>query len=261
MEKFENQLDPSKFRSTNSAWNELRLNAPWNVGYVATVIEAKPFSSKEEWERFYYESGRQRNDEIGELPSEIATQLNDKTLPKTDPGRVKSFDKRYKRLNFNRGRTRDQLGEIGQMLYKHVAASGTSISQEECAECVRFRTICETWNGVVIRERNTVETLEREFPDVSFEQTRGEKDHDYAIDYEILVGDQVACGIQIKPVSYKKRLWVPYLKRAHQANKRKHRAYERDYGCKAFYIYSESSGEIVNGQDAFPLIRQAVAAI
>lgn len=262
MEKFDNKLDPEKFRSTNSTWNKLRLNAPWSIGYVTTIIEAKQFSNKEEWENFYYESGKERNREIQKLSSDMESILNNPMLSKNNPKRIENISWKYKSLNLNKGRTKDQIAERGQILYKNMKASGKNISREECTECVRFRTICETWNGVVIRERNTIKTLEGKFKNVNFKKTEGEKDHKYAVDYEIYANEQLVCGIQIKPISYRhRRLKIPYLKRAHSANVRKHRAYEQDYGNKAIYVYSRSTGAIANQKEVFPVISKNIAAI
>ena len=58
-------IDPVKFRSTNAPWNDLMLNDPWSVGYVSSLIEAKEWTSKEEWESAYYASGNERRNLIG----------------------------------------------------------------------------------------------------------------------------------------------------------------------------------------------------
>ena len=79
----------------------------------------------------------------------------------------------------------------------------TDITAEECIECVRFRTICETWNGIVIRERNTVTILKVvSFRHADFVKVDGAFDHLYAVDYEIFLRGKPVCGVQIKPQSY-----------------------------------------------------------
>lgn len=57
MDSFILTIDNELFRKTNAPWNQWMLNDPWSVGYVSQLIETKKWSSKEEWESFYYDSG------------------------------------------------------------------------------------------------------------------------------------------------------------------------------------------------------------
>lgn len=170
MEEFINTLDAEKFRRTNGAWNSLMLNDPWSVGYVTTLIELKQFKTKEEWEEFYYEMGEYRNRRLNELPIPTIELLEDEQLIRTDRARVTQLSSELKNINTQNGRTRDQLARKGRILYDNVTSIIPDITLEECIECVRFRVICETWNGIIVRERNTIRTLQEIFPEYSFEK-------------------------------------------------------------------------------------------
>ena len=75
MDEFINRLNTNTFESTNGLWNNLMLNDPWSVGYVTTLVEMKPFSKKEEWERFYYETGEKRNSQINKFSFELQRKV------------------------------------------------------------------------------------------------------------------------------------------------------------------------------------------
>jgi hypothetical protein len=242
VDEFINPIDSRRFRATNALWNELRLNDPWSVGYVSQLIENHAFSKKEDWETYYYKSGRERNNFLQSHPFEIRQKLNDSLLKYADSKRVEQFDFRTKSLNFSFGRTRDQLEDKGAILYDFLTKK--ILSLEECFECVRFRTICETWNGIVIRERNTILEMKKHFPDLDFKKTEGSFDHKYAVDYELLKRGVLICGIQVKPASY---LYdKPYILKAKRANQKKNASYKNEFGKNVFDVVSQKSGVIKN---------------
>lgn len=115
---------------------------------------------------------------------------------------------------------------------------------EECIECVRFRVICDTWNGVIFREANTIKNLRSIFPLFEFRKTSGEVDYTYAVDYEVFQGGRQLFGLQIKPKSY---TWnAPYILNARRANSVKNRTYTNLKGVPVFNVISKSNGEIEN---------------
>jgi uncharacterized protein YjbK len=179
---------------------------------VANLIDSKIFNNKEEWEEFYYSSGAERL--------------------KTDKASASQY-----------GRTKEELREKAKTLYNAVKDNGYNLTLEECEECVRFRVICETWNGIVIRERNTVNVLQKQYPTWIFKKTTGEIDYKYAIDYEIYKGKSLIAAIQIKPVSYLKD--NHYIDKARRKNKEKNSLYIQKFGVPVYDIISESSGTIV----------------
>ncbi len=76
MDSFKNKLDIKRFNSTNGLWNNMKLNSPWSVGYVTSLIQSKTFQNKEEWEQFYYDSGELRKQKISILDKDLKSKLN-----------------------------------------------------------------------------------------------------------------------------------------------------------------------------------------
>ncbi len=241
-DEFKIGIDANLFRSTNDAWNKLMLNDPWSVGYVTTLIETKQWSSKEEWERFYYLSGDERSQKAGSNYNIIENFQ----LVRVNKAAIYDLSWDIKNLNYQFGRTKEDLMRRAEVLYQYMRDQlQSSITLDECFECVRFRTICETWNGVIVREVNTVKKLHYLFgSNATIKKTDGEIDHMYAVDYEVYVENVLKFGIQIKPKSYLGN--APYLGRARCANEQKFTAYKEKFGCPVYVIISKTSGEIQN---------------
>jgi len=212
-------IDAEKFRSTNAPWNNLMLNDPWSVGYVTTLIELVPFEKKEDWENFYYESGQKRELEIAKLSPDLQNTVNDESLIRVNRSAVNQLSWDLKNLNTQYGRTKERLQKKGLILFNEVKNNGLNLTLEDCIECVRFRVICETWNGVIVRERNTVQNLLNQFPNTEFRKVSGEMDHTFAVDYELYKNGVLTSAIQIKPTNAP---WnAPYIQKARNANKHK----------------------------------------
>jgi hypothetical protein len=246
MDEFFLTIDKDKFRSTNAKWNELMLNDPWSVGYVSTLIEASNWKSKEEWEETYYASGAVRNRLIEENAAQLGYTrdfFNDTTVPH-DKNKYYSLSWDVKNLNTQKGRTKEDFKAKGKILYDAVKNNGYGLTLEECIECVRFRVICETWNGIILRENNTVATLQRLFPNLTFEKAVGEMDHTYAVDFQVFNSGQLVCAIQVKPKTYLSN--APYIRKARVANANKYAAYKEKYGVSVLTVISTSKGEIIN---------------
>lgn len=244
MDEFINRLDTALFERTNGFWNNLMLNDPWSVGYVTTLIEMRTFDNKEDCESFYYELGEERDSKISRLSIELQNKINDEQLVVKNKGEIYNLSWDIKNLNYNYGRTKQQIAKKGTLLFKHAQAQGVIISKEDCVEAVRYRTICQTWNGVIVRERNTIRTLKSKFPELDFVSTSGDFDHKYAVDYEIKSNNELICGIQIKPKSYFGN--APYLRKAQTANARKNQEYKNQCGKTVFNVISKANGEILN---------------
>jgi len=258
LNEFINILNQQKFRATNAYWNYLCLNAPWSVGYVSTLIELVSFETKEAWENFYYQSGIKRNDIIAKQFLEKTEVLNHHTLKKVDPIKIQQLSWEQKNLNFQYGRTKEQLAEKGKILFDFTSQKGVAISLVECIECVRFRTVCETWNGIIIRERNTIQKLKETFPNVEFCKTSGEFDHQYAVDYELKINGNLICGIQIKPKSYTYK--TPYLNKARVANNKKNATYKTQFGKVVFDVIARANGIILN-KEVLPEIQKIIKIV
>ena len=251
MDEFILPIDANKFRSTNGKWNELHLNDPWSVGYVSTLIELQEWQSKEEWERFYYNSGAER----ARLLGSNAALLENYLLTITHSGKIASLPWGIKNLNTQYGRTVDDLRRRAQTLYNAVKNNGYGLTEEDCFQCVRFRVICETWNGIILRENNTIETLKRLFPMCEFRKVPGEIDHTYAVDFEVVCNGRLICALQIKPKSY---TWnAPYIQKARYANTKKNTAYTNKFGVPVWNVISTSKGVIQN-EDVISKIRSII---
>ncbi|WPS85318.1 MjaI family restriction endonuclease (plasmid) [Brevibacillus halotolerans] len=222
MTLFHNKIDPKKFRSTNAIWNELKLNSPMSVGYVTNLIESRSFLNKEEWRDFYYKSGRER---------QILIEKN---------GYAKD-------LYLNYGRTEEELQKLGEKMFAELQKRGNylGITLAECVYMVKYRVMGETWNGVVMREKNTVQSLENLFPSYSFQKVDGAIDYKYGVDYEIYNGSRLVCALQVKPRSYEKGS-TPEILKAKLGNKAKNDLYEKEQGVPVLYVYSKIDGTILN---------------
>lgn len=252
MDEFLLTIDPEIFRKTNLRWNELRLNDPWSVGYVSRLIEERVFSSKEEWENYYYETGDTRKKLIG--GSVFEKFLNDETVPAKYANLLGKLSEKEKVHNHNYGRTLDELKKKGAILYQSLKTDIPEMTEEIGFECVRFRVICETWNGIVLREKKTLKTLYSVFPDLTFRKTTGDFDYEYGVDYEALKHDNTLLfAIQIKPQSYIQSN-ASYIEKARSANKEKNQKYLNKFGAEVYTIVSTTSGNIINNEVLFDLI-------
>ena len=252
---FVNPVPNHLFRQTNAAWNDYRLNAPWSVGYVSTLIESTSFSNKEEWENYYYQSGENRTKILQNLSPVEQALLEDDLLIKNNPAFIRNkIPKKLKIINTQYGRTAVQLKRKGTILYEKVKSFIKDISPKDCVESVRFRVICETWNGIIIREHNAILFLQKQFPALFFKKTIGDFDHRFAVDYEVF--NQQNCllgGLQIKPVSYLKS--NTYILKAKAANKKKNDLYFSQYGANVIDVIAHQNGKIENWQEVIVFLK------
>lgn len=211
---FINKINHNKFSATNKFWNLYCFNSPENVGMLSDLINQKAFSSKEEWEEYYYEHGRSK-EQIKKIGEEFYLKINE-FLSQND-----EF--------------------IGDMEYM------SQLTLEECIECVRFRVICETWNGIVVRETNTINQLIQRYGDkFTFNKTEGNIDYNYAVDFFMYYNGTLICGIQIKPESYTE--FNTNTKEAWKANKVKNEKFTEIYNVPVVTIRSSTNGFIAHNE-------------
>lgn len=252
---FENTMDKKKFQYTNRIWNEARLNTGWSVGYVSDLINRNHFRTKEEWKEFYYNSGEERGKRIAEmnLTEDQKNKLYRANVAHSLPQEIKD-------LNYKYGRTRESLIHKGRLLYQAVLKDGNklNLTEKECVYAVMFRVLGETWNGIVIREQNTVKNLNKSLTDMGYSvdirKTEGSFDYKYEVDFEVFVGDKLICGIQVKPESYR-RGETKELIVTKQINKVKNDKYEEEFGKRVYYVYSKTDGTILNSEVINDIIR------
>ena len=252
MELFTHEMDLELFRSTNAAWNQMRLNAKWSVGTMAELIQQQSFTSKEEWMRYYYESGQERLRLIASLSEEDRVIVLSSKMP-----RVVRED--LKLLNTHYGRTPEELDRKGAQLYEEMVKQNPAITLELCQQAVHYRVIGETWNGVVVRERRAISELSRQLCQWGVQtgelrKTPGDFDYQYEVDYELFVNQRRRIGLQIKPDSY--RAYTPYLEQAKRINLYKNEQYYATYQTPVLYVYANSKGQITNRSEVESILKQ-----
>lgn len=242
MDLFENTINKEKFQSTNNLWNELMLNTGWSVGYVSNIIKNEKSETKEKWKEYYLNSGIERMDKLKQLPIEEQKILNNITQ--------NNYNGANKYLNLNYGRTREEIAGKGSILYRKTVELGNplDINEQECMLMAYFRVVCETWNGIKVREGNTKKSIEKYFENkgkrISLIDTSGEFDCSFGVDFEIYYEGTIKCGLQIKPPTYNSN--KSYLKIAKNINENKNAKYKEQFNRDVFYVYAKASGDICN---------------
>ena len=243
MDVFINEIGDTIFKSTNSIWNELGLNNTWNIGVVSQLIKNKNFKTKEEWYDYYFKSGQTRLEKISSLSESDKTSLLQI--------RKKTIKHQHSNLNYDYGRTKQEIMNLGKILYEAIMEKGNTlnISLYQCQYIAFFRTVCETWNGIMIRELKTKEKIEEHFSNlgiyISLINVSGKFDSKYAVDFELYCDGEILCGIQIKPESYMNQK-TGYIYKSHQLNLVKNKIYKDKFNRDVYYIYSSHEGNILN---------------
>ena len=230
MEEFERPLEHWRIESTNTMWNSLHLNSKWSIGCTSDLIQLKNWKSKEEWEEFYFNSGRERRQIIGPH-HDVMDNF------KLTWSQASKQDAEYQQMNYSHGRTPEDLMERARALYDAVKDYKSQLTLDECFECVKYRTIGQTWNGIVLAETTCISILSRRFPRFDYRKVSGKVDYDYEVDYEVFSYGNPIVGIQIKPTSYFGD--APYLISARQINAMKFAAYKRDTGRDVLIVKYE----------------------
>ena len=233
---FENPFDRQLFASTNEAWNDRILNSPWSVGRVSEQVKTGAFESKEQWEDAYYESGARRAEAISKLSDADREKVLDFGTSYSD---FQAESAELQDLNFRYGRTRQELQEQAEVLRARCRDKRIELSIEEAIQFVRYRTICETWNGY-LREREAIRNLSKQFPDLDFRAVDGATDVEFGVDCEVYQNQALKLALQIKPPSYRSN--ASYLQTAKKA---------QGYGLPSTtYVKGEFSNDLAAKGDA-----------
>lgn len=225
---------------TNNIWNSLGLNSRWNIGEISSLIKGKIFKTKQDWEDYYYSSGKDRLDRMKYYSTKAINEANSVIANYKDSEMVD--------INSKYGRTKEDLYNKA-LFFQHFTAKDSNLSHlsvEDCFELIKKRVIDETWDGIVLRERNTIDKLSKLLPKFTFLETDSDKDCDYGVDYEIYYNKNLILGLQIKPESYKNGKDKDYLKKAWQINETKHSKYRKDFNRDIIYIFSDLDGTILD---------------
>lgn len=203
-----------KEKVLNYACQTYQLSRPNKVGTVMALIRECQPNTIDEWERWYFD--------------------NAQTDSKKQQFKI----------------TRDSLTELGERLYDKIIGivipewqeAFNSLTREDCIDYIYNLTINRTFEGY-LREKSVVngELIEL-FPNIRFEESPPELDHSGDVDYIGYVSDNIAFGIQIKPITAKSNFGNYSVSERMRAS---FECFKNDLGGKVFIIYS-LKGEIGN---------------
>ncbi len=146
--------------------------------------------------------------------------------------------------------TKESLNELGERLYEKITEvvipewqdAFKSLTKADCENYIYNLTINRTFDGF-LREKSVVnDGLAKIFTEVNFEESPSELDHAGDIDYLGYLSNEIAFGIQIKPVTAKSNFANYSVSDRMKAN---FESFENNYKGKVFIVYS-LDGEIAN---------------
>ena len=143
----------------------------------------------------------------------------------------------WERYYYEHGRAEEELEEIGAQLYQKVLAF-RAISREDCQRCIKQYVIDNTWEGIHLREHNTIERLQKQHGITGFHKTDGRTDAVYAVDWERTFPGGRKLGLQIKPKSYRGH----YLANVRSQNEAK----QARYGGPVLTVIADKNGRVIN---------------
>lgn len=238
--------DTREFKSTNTIWNDLKLNIGWSIGYLTYLHKISGATTFTEWETYYFISGRRRIQAINKLPILKKQMLLNHNLYRESPmTNVNLLSRDEMSLNTHMGRTIDELNIIAKELYKGVIANELrNISLVDCQDYTYIRVLDETWLGVE-RELNTKQTLQNLMPKYEVRDVSIEIDRKYAVDFEIYLNDKLFLAVQVKSSKYHMNT-SDILLRTKSYNSDKNKKYQDMYGVPVINVYSDLIGRICN---------------
>lgn len=213
-----------KEKVLNYACQTYQLSRPNKVGAVMALIRECQPSTIEDWEKWYFENAYT----AGKNPFKI---------------------------------TKDSLLELGERLYDKITEvvipewqdAFSKLTKEDCTDYIYNLTINRTFDGF-LREKSVVnDGLAKVFPNIRFEESPSELDHAGDIDYLGFLSENIAFGIQIKPVTAKANFGNYSVSERMKAS---FESFKKDFGGNVFIIYS-LDGEIAN-KEVFESIEKEI---
>lgn len=250
----ESDIDPTLLSSTNLTWNQTGINHPWSVGFTSELIRQYEFEEFDEWRTHYLESGVIRDERLQEFSTAEIDILEDhRWYSNASASQKEDLGQTLIDINFFRGRSPRSLFEKAERFID--ALRNMAITEHEAAKLIGHRVLTETWNGHV-RETNAIVNLEKEYPDYTFLPSSGWEDLHYAIDYSVLLQDELITGLQIKPESYKGN--SEYIKAATASNNRKNQKYSKKHNVPVVTLLSSIDGKMENFQEIRKILSTGV---
>ncbi len=202
-----------KEKVLNYACQTYQLSRPNKVGPVMALIRECQPQTIQEWENWYFENAKTD----GKNPFKI---------------------------------TKESLTELGERLYEKITEvvipewqdAFNNLTKKDCEDYIYNLTINRTFDGY-LREKSVVnDGLAKIFKGIRFEESPSELDHAGDIDYLGYVSENLAFGIQIKPVTAKSNFGNYSVSERMKAS---FESFRNDFGGNVFIVYS-LDGEIAN---------------
>ena len=202
-----------KEKVLNYACQTYQLSRPNKVGTVMALIRECQPNTIEEWRNWYFENAHT----AGKTQFKI---------------------------------TKESLLELGERLYEKIIEvvipewqeAFSKLTKEDCIDYIYNLTINRTFDGY-LREKSVINNgLAKIFPDIRFEESPSELDHAGDIDYLGYVSENMAFGIQIKPITAKANFGNYSVSERMKAS---FESFKEDFGGNVFIVYS-LDGEIAN---------------
>lgn len=202
-----------KEKVLNYACQTYQLSRPNKVGAVMALIRECQPNTIEEWEKWYFENA-------------VTTGKNTFRV------------------------TKESLKELGERLYEKITEvvipewqeAFRNLTKEDCYDYIYNLTINRTYDGY-LREKSVVnDGLAKHFPNIRFEESPEELDHAGDVDYLGYVSDDIAFGIQIKPITAQANFGNYSVSERMKAS---FENFKKDFGGNVFIVFS-LDGEIAN---------------
>ncbi len=204
-----------KEKVLNYACQTYQLSRLNKVGAVMALIRECQPKTLEEWEKWYFENAQTAGKNVFKI-------------------------------------TKENLNELGERLYDKITEvvipewqeAFNALTKQDCYDYIYNLTINRTFDGY-LREKSVInDGLAKEFPNIKFEESPAELDHSGDIDYLGFVGENVAFGIQIKPITAQSN-FGNYKPSERMQNSFK--TFTEDFKGNVFIVFS-LDGEIANKQ-------------
>lgn len=216
VEAIEEITEGSKFKDTITPWNH--LNKPISVGQCLQLYKLLGASSPQDFAMRYLDSGEELERLLIERP--------------------KSEHSILKKLH---GRTEEQLLIVAHKFLKKL--DPTRYTLDDVVLYLWIRLFYQTHVGAH-RELLAKQALQELYPHVRFQESSAELDANYAIDLECYQGEQLICGIQVKPESYYFGR-SPNTQGAKFQNREKHQKYSDTFQVPVCEVIATQQGEVL----------------
>lgn len=224
MTQHESNRFAGKEHVLNHTAQRFHLTRPKSVGAVMELIRKCQPDSIDEWERFYWENAYTKSKEPVKITTDIINELG-----------IRLFEK------------------IRGVVIPEWTQAFETITSEDCIEYIKDVTIRRTFNGFM-REKSVVyDNLAKIFTGIQFEPAGGDLDESGDVDFICRVSDNLAFGLQIKPITSGMAFQGYDVS---DRMKKNFVSFERAFGGPVFIVYSESE-KIIN-DDVIHKIREFI---